>query len=161
MKQVLPTPVHHKKVSLSDAHLATLNVLMDLFIPASKNGRMPAARSLNLFSDIGDMSATTRSLLESGLADLEQRAHQRHGQSLAQMEADLARALVDELRAQASPFIQNFMTQTAGRYLAHDQVVVLLGLEARPPWPIGHVVEQGDWALLDVVKKRAKIYRTV
>ena len=36
-----------------------------------------------------------------------------------------------------------------------------LGQEARPPFPKGHTVEQGDWSLLDPVKKRPPFYRRV
>jgi hypothetical protein len=37
----------------------------------------------------------------------------------------------------------------------------LLGLEARPMWPKGNLVAEGDWSLLDVVKQREKFFRTV
>ena len=33
-------------------------------------------------------------------------------------------------------------------YYRDDRVMVSLGLEARPPFPKGHVLEQGDWSLL-------------
>jgi hypothetical protein len=36
-----------------------------------------------------------------------------------------------------------------------------LGLEPRPPFPKGHVVEQGDWSLLDPVRARPPMYRGV
>lgn len=145
----------------NDLQIATLNVLIDLLIPASADGRMPAARSLDLFADISDLPTSTRTQFEAGLADLAARAQQQFGRGFAQLTSDEAIALVEVLRSQASAFIQSFMTQTSGRYLAHESVVHLLGLEARPPWPKGHVVAQGDWSLIDVVKKRPKIYRKV
>ncbi len=37
----------------------------------------------------------------------------------------------------------------------------LLGLEARPLWPQGNVVAEGDWSLLEAVKQREKFYRKV
>ena len=36
-----------------------------------------------------------------------------------------------------------------------------LGQEPRPPFPQGHVVEQGDWSLLDPVRARPRMYRSV
>ena len=36
-----------------------------------------------------------------------------------------------------------------------------LGMEARPPFPKGYEVEQGDWSLLDPVRARPKMYREV
>jgi hypothetical protein len=36
-----------------------------------------------------------------------------------------------------------------------------LGQEPRAPFPKGHVVEQGDWSLLDPVRARKPLYRRV
>ena len=46
-------------------------------------------------------------------------------------------------------------------YYRDDRVMRALGQEPRSPFPQGHVVEQGDWSLLDQVKKRAPIWRGV
>ena len=46
-------------------------------------------------------------------------------------------------------------------YYRDDRVMRSLGQEARPPFPRGHVVEQGDWSLLDPVRARKPMYRTV
>jgi len=40
-------------------------------------------------------------------------------------------------------------------------VMLSLGQEPRPPFPKGHVVEQGDWSLLDPVRARPPMYRVV
>ena len=42
-----------------------------------------------------------------------------------------------------------------------DRVMVSLGLEPRPPFPEGHVLEQGDWSLLDPVRSRRPFWRQV
>jgi len=39
-------------------------------------------------------------------------------------------------------------------YYRDDRVLRSLGLELRPPFPKGHVLPDGDWSLLDPVKKR-------
>ena len=46
-------------------------------------------------------------------------------------------------------------------YYRDDRVMRSLGQEPRPPFPRGHVVEQGDWSLLDPVRKRSPMYRVV
>ena len=46
-------------------------------------------------------------------------------------------------------------------YYRDDRVMRSLGQEPRPPFPMGHVVEQGDWSLLDPVRARPPIYRQV
>ena len=46
-------------------------------------------------------------------------------------------------------------------YYRDDRVMLSLGQEPRPPFPRGHVVEQGDWSLLDPVRRRPPFYRRV
>jgi hypothetical protein len=46
-------------------------------------------------------------------------------------------------------------------YYRDDRVMRALGQEPRSPFPKGHVVEQGDWSLLDPVKNRAPFWRKV
>ncbi len=46
-------------------------------------------------------------------------------------------------------------------YYRDDRVMRSLGQEPRPPFPKGHVVEQGDWSLLDPVRARPAMYRRV
>jgi len=46
-------------------------------------------------------------------------------------------------------------------YYRDDRVMRSLGQEPRPPFPGGHVVEQGDWSLLEPVRRRPRLYRVV
>lgn len=146
---------------LNDTQRAALDVLMDLLIPASPDGRMPAARTLRLYDNFATMRAVDRTLFEQGLADLDARAMQVHGAAFAHLAPAQAKALVDALRAEGTLFVQSFTAQTVGRYVAHPLVMPLIGLEPRPLWPKGNTVAEGDWSLLDVVKRREKIYRKV
>jgi len=144
-----------------EAERAALDVLMDLLIPASADGRMPAARSLRLYDNIATMRSRERTILGEGLAELDQRALADHGVSFAQLDQAQAKALVDAMRAEGSVFVQTFVAQTVGRYVSHPSVMPLLGLEVRPLWPQGNLVAEGDWSLLEVVREREKFYRKV
>jgi hypothetical protein len=46
-------------------------------------------------------------------------------------------------------------------YYRDDRVMRSLGQEPRPPFPQGHIVEQGDWSLLNPVRARPRMYRVV
>lgn len=46
-----------------------------------------------------------------------------------------------------------------GAYYRDDRVLLALGLEARAPFPKGYVLEQGDWSLLDTVRRRPAFWR--
>ncbi|MBL8381340.1 MAG: gluconate 2-dehydrogenase subunit 3 family protein [Burkholderiales bacterium] len=143
------------------AERAALDVLMDSLIPASPDRRMPAARSLALYDNVATMRATDRRLLGEGLAELDRRAAEAHGAPFALLDAAKAQAIVDAVRKEGLAFVQTFVAQTVGRYVSHPAVMPLLGLEARPLWPTGNVVTEGDWTLLDSVRQRKKIYRRV
>lgn len=140
---------------------AALDVLMDLLIPASPDGRMPAARTLGLYDNVATMRAGDRALFEQGLADLDARSMQAHGATFARLTSAQAKALVERLRNERSAFVQSFVALTVGRYFSHPVVMPLIGLEPRPLWPKGNVVAEGDWSLLDAVKRREKTYRKV
>ncbi len=44
-------------------------------------------------------------------------------------------------------------------YYRDDRVMQALGMEARPPFPQGFEVPQGDWSLLEAVQRRGRIWR--
>ncbi len=44
-------------------------------------------------------------------------------------------------------------------YYRDDRVMRALGMEARPPFPEGFDVPQGDWSLLEAVQRRGRIWR--
>jgi hypothetical protein len=46
-------------------------------------------------------------------------------------------------------------------YYRDDRVLAAAGLEPRAPFPRGHVTPQGDWSLLDPVRRRSKMWRDV
>jgi hypothetical protein len=46
-------------------------------------------------------------------------------------------------------------------YYQDPRVLKAAGLSARPPFPLGHEVESGDWSLLEPVKQRSPFYRPV
>ncbi len=147
--------------AFSATECATLDALQDLMIPASTDGRMPSARSLRLYADSAGLTPGDAAVFASGLAQIEARAQATHGTPFAQLAVAAVMAMVDEMRAQHSEFIQLFMLLTTARYLQNPAVMPLIGLEARPPWPKGHEVAEGDWSLIEVVRARPKLYREV
>jgi hypothetical protein len=46
-------------------------------------------------------------------------------------------------------------------YYRDDRVLRALGVEPRPPYPRGRVLEQGDWSLLDAVRSRPRMWRDI
>jgi len=62
--------------------------------------------------------------------------------------------------ATAPAFFAALLPEAFAAYYLQPRVLEALGLEARPPFPGGHRVEQSDLAaLLASVRGRAKMYR--
>ena len=76
-----------------------------------------------------------------------------------ELEASALKELVDELRAGEPHFAANIVLQAVSSYYQDDRVVTALGWEARPPYPKGYDVVQGDLSLLEPAIQRGKIYR--
>ena len=87
MNHPIKNPVSPRKTRFGEASMASLNVLIDLLIPASRDRRMPAAKDLLLYADISDLPAQDRALFESGLAQIEARSMQQHHIGFAQLQA--------------------------------------------------------------------------
>jgi len=144
---------------LSDEQRATLNALCDLMIPASADGKMPAASSLSLYDDLSELSPADVQTFADGLSALQENAQSTFKQAYSALTARDAQSVFDALRPELRRFASLFTVQTAARYYANDTVMPLIGLEPRAPWPQGNDVKQGDWSLLDPVRKRAPMYR--
>jgi hypothetical protein len=133
----------------------TLRRLLDLMIPASGDGQLPSAGSLDLYADRGRLDDAALATLGDGLSGIAALARERSGREFAALDDADAMALVNEYRAIAPQFFGVFVVQSAARYYQHDRVLIAIGLEPRAPFPLGNDIPEGDWSLLDPVRARA------
>jgi hypothetical protein len=68
-------------------------------------------------------------------------------------------AVAQQLRAEGGAAVATLARVVLQCYYRDDRVVRSLGLEPRPPYPKGHVLEDGDWSLLDPVRARPPMWR--
>ena len=137
---------------LSSQETNDLCAFAGTMIPASTRYDVPGADDAEIFADIvknigrdlDDVRAALKKLV--GIADLSP-------------ERRLEKA--NAFRAEGGPLLATIARVILVCYYRDDRVMHSLGLEPRPPFPKGHVVEQGDWSLLDPVKKRAPFWRKV
>lgn len=71
--------------------------------------------------------------------------------------------LLDRLEQDARfrSFYQVLTIAIMQAYYQDGRVLESLGMDPRPPFPAGHEVESGDWALLEPVQGRGPLYRRV
>ena len=133
----------------------SLACVAGLMIPASAEYGVPGADDPAIQADLINSLGRDGPAIREALARLDALAGCRF--------ADLAPAaqetVAERFRAEGdTPSI------VLGRvillcYYRDDRVIRALGREPRPPFPKGNVLEQGDWSLLDPVRKRAKLWR--
>lgn len=145
--------------ALTAAQHSTLDAVLNLIVPASADGRMPAAAEVGVPAYLYAEAADALPVLREELDELERRAQARFERGFVALAQGERHSLVEELRAQAPAFMHRLAMEALACYYQHDRVIEGLGLEARPPYPKGYQVVQGDLSLLDPVRARGKIYR--
>jgi hypothetical protein len=81
------------------------------------------------------------------------------GGAFAELDPARAEAVAETFLVSRTPAIEVLGRCILQCYYRDDRVLAALGMEPRPPFPKGHVVEQGDWSLLDAVRGRPKMWR--
>jgi hypothetical protein len=140
---------------LTPAESRDLRCIAGMMIPASTEFDVPGADDAVILADIvGTMGRDTKHVREA-LGALVTLA----GGPVADLDAVRRDAVVLAFRERGGPAPATLSRVILQCYYRDDRVVRSLGLEPRPPFPKGHTLEQGDWSLLDPVRKRAKLWR--
>ena len=131
--------------------------LAGAIIPPSAVYGVPGADDERIFSDILKSLERDRDDIRQALAHLARLAGGAFADLDPARRAEVAAAFRETGGAPLAALVRVVLLC----YYRDDRVMGSLGLEPRPPFPRGHVVEQGDWSLLDPVRKRVPMYRTV
>jgi hypothetical protein len=142
---------------LSAAETRDLSAFAATMIPASATYAVPGADDETIFADILKSLGRDRDDVSAAL----QRLATLAGGPFADLAADRRLEVATAFRAEAGPPLAALTRVILLCYYRDDRVMRSLGQEPRSPFPKGHTVEQGDWSLLDPVRKRAPFYRQV
>jgi hypothetical protein len=143
--------------TLTEAEIADLRSLAALIIPASAKYDVPGAADDTIFNDIVNSIGRDRSDVRAALGKLRTLA----GGPFAALDTARRAEVAAMLRADGGSAVGVLTRVVLLCYYRDDRVMVSLGLEARPPFPKGHELEQGDWSLLDPVRARKPFWRQV
>jgi hypothetical protein len=146
---------------LTPEQRAMLDLVLNMIVPPSADGRMPGAAEVGVPDYLFAEAPEVLSVLQHELAELDRRSHERFAQGFAVLEAYGRKSLIKEMRAQDPSFMSRLAMEALACYYQHDRVLEGLGIEARPPYPKGHQVVQGDLSLLEPVRARGRNYRDV
>jgi hypothetical protein len=142
---------------LTASELRDFRRLAGIMVPASAEYGVPGADDAAIFADIVRSLGRDRNDVRKALAQLRELA----GEDFGTLEASTAEAAATALLEREGAEIMALGRALLQCYYRDDRVVRSLGLEPRAPYPKGHVLEQGDWSLLDAVRGRPRMWRDV
>ena len=141
--------------SLTAAQRDDMRAIAAEIIPASLEFDVPGADDSAIQADIVATLGRDVGLVRDALDQLARLA----GRPLASLDPARREAVAMELRATGGAAVAALTRVVLQCYYRDDRVVRALGLEPRPPYPKGHVLEDGDWSLLDPVRARPPMWR--
>jgi hypothetical protein len=142
-------------MTLTDAEARDLSALAGLMIPASATYKVPGADDEAIFADILKSLERDTADVRTALAHLAKLA----GGAFADLAPDRRRDVAATFKLEGGAPLFALTRVVLLCYYRDDRVMRSLGQEPRSPFPNGHVVEQGDWSLLDPVRARAPMWR--
>jgi len=140
---------------LTPAQRDDLRAIAGVIIPASLEFDVPGADDPAIQADMVATLGRDAGPVREALDELARLA----GVPLAGLDPARREAAAMELRAKGGAAVAALTRVVLQCYYRDDRVVRSLGLEPRPPYPKGHVLEQGDWSLLDPVRARLPLWR--
>jgi hypothetical protein len=141
---------------LTEGEIADLRCVAGMIVPPSSKYDVPGADDDTIFADIVNSIGRDRESVRAALAKLRALA----GGPFASLDEARRVEVAAKLRAEGGAAVGVLTRVVLLCYYRDDRVMVSLGLELRPPFPKGHVLEQGDWSLLDPVRRRKPFWRT-
>ena len=142
---------------LTVAESRNLRRLAALMVPASAEYGVPGADDAAIFEDIVRSLGRDRDNVRTALAML----HDMAGGDFAGLDEAKAAAAATTLLGGDGPVLAALGRAVLQCYYRDDRVMRALGVEPRAPFPQGHVLEPGDWSLLDAVRGRPRMWRDV
>jgi hypothetical protein len=141
--------------TLTPAQRDDLCAISGVIIPASMEFDVPGADDPAIQADILATLGRDAGPVREALDELVRLA----GQPFAALDPTERKTVALKLHAQGGAAVATLARVVLQCYYRDDRVVRSLGLEPRPPYPKGHVLEDGDWSLLDPVRARPPMWR--
>lgn len=140
---------------LSDAEIKDLATIAGTMVPADTALCMPGADDPAILEDIVRSMGRDLPLVREALAAIAAKS----GGAFAEMDQTAREALINAWYPRGGAPALALGRVIVSAYYRDDRVLLALGHEARAPFPKGYVLEQGDWSLLEVVRKRQPFWR--
>jgi hypothetical protein len=143
------------EAKLSAAEIRDLRDIAGTMVPGSTAFGVPGADDPAILADIVRSIGRDLPPVREALAGIAAKA----GGAFAGMDRNRRETLINDYYSSGGTPAAALGRVVLGAYYRDDRVLLALGLEARPPFPKGYTLDQGDWSLLDAVRSRPPLWR--
>ena len=133
------------------------SALLDILIPPSADGRMPGGNAVEFAAYAARRGLAT--FIREGVATLDLAVREKTGRGFAAMQPAEAADVLRSIERAHAAFLAPLMKHLVQCYYQNGAVLHGIGVEARPPFPDGFMVEDGDLTLLEPVLDLGPRYR--
>jgi len=138
------------EMTLTRAQCNDLRTIAGMMIPPSEEYKVPGADDAAVQADMLKTLGRDTGQVAAALDHLARLA----GGPLAELDKTKREAVVQQFRASGGAPAATLARVILQCYYRDDRVLRSLGLELRAPFPLGHVLPDGDWSVLEPVKAR-------
>jgi len=145
------------KTGLTPADREDLRAISAEIVPASSDYAVPGADDPAIQADVLATLGRDAALVREALEQVRAMA----GGSFSALAPSRREAVAMALREAGGKPVATLARVVLQCYYRDDRVLRSLGLEPRAPFPMGNVLQDGDWSLLDPVRARVPFWRRV
>ena len=146
-------------ITFSEKDHQIVAVLAEMVIPKSDEYCTPGASDPKIVdSIINDANRHPDQLMES-LEAVKTLTKEQYDVEFLELDMKTQEKITINFRCNYPQVSRQFANLVAQSFYRDDRVMESIELEVRPPYPEGYEVEQGDWSLLNGVRKRKPFYR--
>ena len=147
--------------TLSQDAQETLRRVAAVMIPAHAHYQVPGADDEAIFNEILAATQTATEAVSAALTVIDGLCLAQCSKGFDDLDDSERVAMLPELGESRDENLCLLVRLVVQCYYRDARVLQALQIPARPRFPDGLIVEQGDWSLLDPVKQRPKFYREV
>jgi hypothetical protein len=141
--------------NFTDKDLQTLRCIVGHIIPSSARFTLPGADDPEIFNDFLNSVGTEKDRIRLALDFI----HGLTTKPLSEIPIEVQKKILTDFRQDRPDLASAVQATTIFSYYRDPRVLKAIGVEARPPFPDGYEVEQGNWSLLDPVRARGPLFK--
>ena len=147
-------------MSFSEEQTALASEVLDQLVPARDGfpgaGELGVARHL---SSVGASKPGLGRLFLDGLGAVESTSRRTHSSAFADLADDRKIEVLRTVEAESPGSFAMLVRHTYAGYYSNPKIIEAMGLEARPPQPLGFELDPFDPSTVEKVRERGKVWR--